>query len=137
MIPLIMLIDDDLVSQFDMRIKIKRHGLPSEIISYDCPIEALKWFEKWKESKGIFRLPSVLLLDWQMPQMNGFEFLEEAIARAIPLDNMDIYMASSYSNCLDEAKEEIKSKVRKRFIKPLSISNIKSIYENFCVKEKV
>ncbi|SHJ03172.1 response regulator [Pseudozobellia thermophila] len=137
MTPLIMLIDDDLVSQFDMRIKLKRHGLTSEIISYDCPIEALRWFEKWKESNGVFRLPSVLLLDWQMPKMNGFEFLEEAIARAIPLNEMDIYMASSYSNCLDEAPDEIKSRVKKRFIKPLSISNIKLLYTNLCVKEKL
>ncbi len=132
-----MLIDDDLVSQFDMRIKLQRHGQPSEILSYDCPIEALSWFEEWKLSNGGLRLPDILLLDWQMPKMDGFEFLEEAFERGIPLEEMDIYMASSYSNCLEKATEEIRSKVRRRFIKPLSRANVDIIFTNQALKEQV
>lgn len=137
MAPLIMLIDDDLVSQFDMRIKLQRHGLPSEIVSYDCPIEALQWFEEWQESAGTMRLPDVLLLDWQMPKMDGFEFLEEAITRGIPIEEMDIYVASSYSNCLKQATEEVRTKVNRRFIKPLSQANVDVIFSNQALKAEV
>ncbi|MDO1499367.1 hypothetical protein Q2T40_03810 [Winogradskyella maritima] len=50
---------------------------------------------------------------------------------------MDIYMASSYSNCLERAEEEVKSVVKRRFIKPLSRANVDIIFTNQALKEKV
>jgi len=67
----ILLIDDDVPTNFYNQYILKKHSNNCEIIVKTNGSEALEYLKK-------AALPHLIFLDINMPVMNGFEFLEEA-----------------------------------------------------------
>jgi len=80
------------------------------------------------------RKPSVILLDINMPRMNGFEFLEEyeKLIEKTELDEVSyilMFTTSDYSEDIKRAKQ-FKS-VSKYIVKPLTSENVDEIIDEF------
>lgn len=74
MIPRIFLLDDDVISLKLSERLIKQSGLVENVYTYNNAKEALSKIEKMHI---ISPKKSIILLDFKIPEMDGFEFLKE------------------------------------------------------------
>lgn len=72
---LVMVIDDTLIDQFVAERMIKLYGFSENVIVFDSGIKALEYFSRHDLLEE--DIPQVVFLDIRMPEMDGFEFLEE------------------------------------------------------------
>ena len=74
------------------------------------------------------KLPDLILLDLNMPVMNGWEFLDEFLKfKAIHQLEIPIFIISSTVHSQDIVKASTYSCVRKFFVKPLVIEDFEII----------
>jgi len=125
----ILLVDDDEINNFISIKLIKKALLSTEIVAClngKFAIEQLLEMQK----KGAEKLPDYILLDINMPIMNGWEFLDEYIRLNIdPVGKTKIFIISSsvFSNDINKARSY---PLVKSFIsKPLSVDKIKEMFE--------
>jgi response regulator RpfG family c-di-GMP phosphodiesterase len=125
----VLLIDDDEINNFISIKLIKKALLNTEIMAClngKFAIEQLSAIQRQDPSK----LPDYILLDINMPIMNGWEFLEEYNRLNIdPEGKSRIYIISSsvFSNDINKARSY---PLVKDFIsKPLNVEKIKELFE--------
>jgi len=125
----ILLVDDDEINNFISIKLIKKALLTTEIMAClngKFAIDQLVGIQKKDPNK----LPDYILLDINMPIMNGWEFLDEYKRLNIdPLGKSKIYIISSsvFSNDINKARSY---PLVKSFIsKPLSVEKIKEMFE--------
>jgi CheY-like chemotaxis protein len=124
----ILLVDDDEINNF-ISIKLIKKALDNTSISACLngrfAIEELAEIQKQDPSL----LPDFILLDINMPIMNGWEFLDEYKRLNIdPMGKSKIYIISSsvFSNDINKARSY---PLVKNFIsKPLSVDKIKEMF---------
>jgi CheY-like chemotaxis protein len=121
----ILLVDDDAGFNFLNRITLQENGI-------DCPVdialngkEALQYISA---SPG--DCPDVILLDLNMPVMDGFEFLGKFQKQALCCSNSRVFVLSSSEREEDKYKTMSQPVVKGFFSKPLSPDDIKEIMEH-------
>ena len=104
------MVTEDIIQNFDPTIKIFQ--------AYDGQeaLEMLNTFDKQ---------PTVILLDINMPRMNGFEFLEEYKKRTKKADVVALHTSSADEN--DQKKSQKYDFVRSYFVKPLEIADLEGL----------
>lgn len=114
----ILLVDDDDVFNFISKKLLQRTGIASEINTALNGEEALGLLNKYYMGKSA--LPDVILLDLNMPVMDGFSFLEAYKKISLPWNkNVCIIIVTSSINPADVLKAE-KLGVTRYLSKPLS-----------------
>jgi CheY-like chemotaxis protein len=108
----VLIIDDDDISNYTTRKTLQCYNLADKITVYDNPIEALN------DLKNNIIIPDIILLDIQMPLMDGFEFIEEF--KTIKTKST-IFLLTSSSYQLD--KERAKNFGISYMTKPLKFKN--------------
>jgi len=115
----VMLIDDN---EIDLKINSKLISLSNlfqEIIICQSGEEALDYLSRHMNDDD--KLPNFILLDIQMPEMDGFEFLEEYKKFSTTLtDKCPVAMLSSTLDFGDTQRAEANPYVIKLLKKPLS-----------------
>ncbi|WDF54943.1 response regulator [Mucilaginibacter sp. KACC 22063] len=125
----ILLVDDDEINNFISIKLIKKALISSDIKACLNGKFAIDELLKMKEA-GPEHLPDYILLDINMPLMNGWEFLDEYDRQNIdPTGKTKIFIISSsvFSNDINKAKSY---PLVKDFIsKPLNIDKIRELFE--------
>ena len=125
----ILLVDDDEINNFISIKLIKKALVSTEIVACLNGKFAIEQLVEM-QNKGPEKLPDYILLDINMPIMNGWEFLDEYKRLNIdPLGKTKIYIISSsvFSNDINKARSY---PLVKSFIsKPLSVEKIKEMFE--------
>ncbi|WP_442590990.1 response regulator [Pedobacter sp. AW31-3R] len=124
----VMLIDDNII---DLKINSKIitiTGLFDEIIMCQSAEEAIAYFQDHAAQPD--QLPNLILLDIQMPEMDGFEFLEQYKGfPEILKGKTSIAMLSSTLDFGDIRRAEANSYVIQLLKKPLMTANVQAIFE--------
>jgi CheY-like chemotaxis protein len=125
----VLLVDDDEINNFISIKLIKKALLNTEIMAClngKFAIEQLSEIQR----KDPAKLPDYILLDINMPIMNGWEFLDEYKRLNLdPLGKSKIFIISSsvFSNDINKARSY---PLVKDFIsKPLNVEKIKELFE--------
>ena len=123
------IIDDDLIYQFLIKEEIEYTNMVSKIMFFNNGEKALQFIENTLNNNKIDILPDIIFLDINMPVMDGWEFLE-AYAQIKPKveKKIVIYMVSSSTDIRDLDRAKSISEVSDYIIKPVSGSQLKSIF---------
>jgi CheY-like chemotaxis protein len=130
MIRKVLCVDDDTISLTISQLLLKRTGFASEVDTVIDGSEALEYFENLfsKDSDPVGNAPQLILLDINMPVMNGWEFLQEYNPRfAAKLVNTHIIILSSTIDPEDFALAKQYPVVMQFISKPLSIENLEEL----------
>ena len=123
----IMLVDDDEISNFISEKIIKNLGLSSNLKVVTNGRQALQFVKDHAITE--MPCPDFILLDINMPVMDGFQFLEEFGKMKIPgNENIKIVILTSSSNPMDVASAE-KFKISGYINKPLSKEKLQAVLE--------
>jgi CheY-like chemotaxis protein len=115
----IVIIDDDELSGVINELLIRKYDCVERIVVFDSPHDAIDYFASLK-NKALHedvRFPELVLTDFNMPGMNGFEVIESVRNLELPAEvNYCILSAS-----IDRMEPEILQKhhVLRQLIKPL------------------
>ena len=121
----VLIIDDDEISNFISQKLLEQCNIAESIYSYDSAKEALAFIEGCIKHGDL--VPDMILLDINMPLMNGWDFLKrfEAISGISKTTSLYILSSSVYSKDFDTAaKHEL---VNGYIVKPLSKEKIMEI----------
>lgn len=117
----IMLIDDSEIDNLVNKHILSKSNIANDILIFSLAQDALDFFSTTSENE----YPELILLDINMPIMNGFGFLQEyAKLLADKANNIDIYMLSSSVDPNDIRRSEEYSFVKGFISKPLSLDNL-------------
>ncbi len=114
----IWIIDDDLVSLFATRYRIKQSGSNAKVLDFDTAEIALQAYNKNKQ-KGK-ELPHIIFLDLIMPGMSGWQFLEHLAKISEARKKTQIFVLSAFSNYKDRMQAKAHTSIIGHFDKPLS-----------------
>ncbi|SMG20081.1 CheY chemotaxis protein or a CheY-like REC (receiver) domain [Marivirga sericea] len=117
-----LVIDDDEISVMLTDLMIRDSPLASEIITFSDGVYAIEYLK----NKYNVDTQYVIILDINMPLMNGWEFLER-IKSFVSTKNTYVFMLSSSSDEADIKKSSKFRLVEGYFMKPLQKEHLKQI----------
>lgn len=126
-IEFIMLIDDDFTTNHYHKLIVEEAQVCEKYVIYDMAKDALEYFkEEVKKENPV--IPNFLFLDINMPEMNGWRFLEEY--EKLGLENPPIIIMLTTSMNPSDEKEAEKYEMIKDFVyKPLRIEYLNKLQE--------
>ena len=138
MIKKVLCVDDDAISLTISQLLLKRTGFAAEVVTAIDGSDALEYFSDLFEDdpNELNKAPELILLDINMPVMNGWEFLQEYVTLyEKKLAHTKIVILSSTIDPEDFALAK-KYKVVIQFIsKPLSIENLEELKLHEAMKD--
>lgn len=121
-IPTLMLIDDSEIDQMIYRRIVKKSGIVGDLLQFTEADKALAHLKDDTEVK-----PDLILLDINMPGMDGFEFLETATKEIGAISCPVVVMLTTSLNPRDEERARSFELVRDFLHKPLSVDHLKTL----------
>ncbi|MBO9700965.1 MAG: response regulator [Sporocytophaga sp.] len=117
----VLLVDDDKINNYINLRLIRRIGLSEEIIVTNNGQEAINYLKKC----GKKDLPTLILLDINMPVMDGFEFLEEFEKQDLNTVERPMIVVLTTSTNTNDIKKVESSPIAAGYInKPLTEENL-------------
>ncbi len=128
----ILLIDDDEVDCMNVQRAFKRSNISNPLFIAHNGIEGLDMLRGTNAVNIIDPLPRIILLDINMPKMNGLEFLKE-IRKDSKLQNISVFVMTTSNDDKDRI-EAYNYNVAGYIVKPISFESFVSaiaILNNF------
>lgn len=135
MLQTVFIIDDDPITIKICELVIQNTKFSQSIVSFPNGKEAIDFFsdffEKSKRTENEHKAPELILLDLNMPIMNGWEFMEEYIRKyAARLENTDIAILSSSVNPQDFMKSQQYDVIIDFINKPLTVDLVNELKQH-------
>tara|TARA_R100000750_G_scaffold40276_1_gene26061 strand:- start:80 stop:523 length:444 start_codon:yes stop_codon:yes gene_type:complete len=131
MIKNVMLIDDNKIDLFVNQRIIEKYNPEIGIKTFNNAISAISFFKLLELNINMkpLTVPDVVLLDINMPEMNGFNFFKEFNRlNLIDKSKIDIYMLSS-SLCPDDIyRARMKTHCSGYITKPLTVPKLENVF---------
>lgn len=138
MINKILCVDDDSISLTISKLLLKRTGFTNDVVTAVDGSDALDYFKDLfaTSANPVEESPSLILLDINMPVMNGWEFLEAYIPLfSEKLPNTKVIILSSTIDPEDFSRAKKFPVVAQFVSKPLSVENLAELKENEFVQQ--
>ena len=128
---IVAIIDDDRVFQQVTRIKLARRQLARRVLMFSDGDQAMQFFAE--NAADPEQLPDIILLDLNMPIMDGWDFLE-AFAHIKPKlgKKVTIFVATSSVNPEDHRRAKTISEISDFIVKPIPDERLMRIFEPLC-----
>jgi CheY-like chemotaxis protein len=126
----IVVADDDLDDQDMIKLAFKNTNSTFEVIPVYNGLQLMDYLLKRESYKHITDQPDLIILDLNMPVMDGFEVLQEVHMRK-ELKDLPIYILSTSWQDRDKQKA-INLGARGFYTKPVSIRELNRIFEEVC-----
>lgn len=123
----LMLIDDSDIDNMVNKHILSKNTVAENIIVFSSAQEALVYLANNKTSQDPLILPNVILLDINMPIMNGFGFLNEFEKMDELVSKINVIMLTSSVDPNDIRKSKEYKSVKSFISKPLSLEHLESI----------
>ncbi|PRX56865.1 response regulator [Flagellimonas meridianipacifica] len=130
----VFLVDDDFIFREAAEVLITSSGLTDEVFHFENGLEAYNRLEELSETPE--HLPEIMLLDINMPVMNGWELLEELRqVKSVVRDSIQIHILTS-----SIAPEDLNLSKEYEFIdgyitKPLTRADLKKLSQSTVAEE--
>jgi CheY-like chemotaxis protein len=122
-------IDDDKIFRFAIDKAAKQTGMVEEVIFFRDGEEGINFIRK--NASNEMELPDLILLDINMPIMNGWEFLEEYVnIEPTITKKMPIYILSSSIDRKDFKKSDMFACIKEYLVKPFTQEKLKQVFSN-------
>ncbi|HDZ14252.1 hypothetical protein LCGC14_1121820 [marine sediment metagenome] len=125
-IPILWLIDDDVICRYACNYKLEQSGKKFEIIGHSSAFEGLTSLAAFLHENK--KLPDIILLDLNMPGMDGWSFIEEIEKMGDTVSKIQIYILTSFTNLNDRKIAQQHPLIKGFFRKPLSLANVEVIF---------
>jgi two-component system, chemotaxis family, chemotaxis protein CheY len=122
------LIDDDEIYQLLTGKMIENTGLVEDLLSFGDGQEALDYLLTHQQDAD--RLPDMILLDLEMPFMDGWQFLEQYSNLKFPKEIV-LFINSSSTSLADQERSRQFPQVRGYLIKPLTREQFEALLHSF------
>ncbi len=122
------IIDDDPIFIFGLKKVMNSVDFAEEVLVYKNGEDALENLIAIKDDKEA--LPEVILLDLNMPIMDGWQFLDEFTQAKVD-KKITVYIVSSSIDPLDYEKTKKYSHIENYIIKPVQTDDLKTILKTF------
>lgn len=123
----ILLVDDDRVANFLSEKIIAAMGIAEEVFSVTNGREALNVLSQSHTDQKA--LPDVIILDLNMPIMDGFEFIRAFQKLNIPQKEQMIIIVVTSSNNPEDIERAKSYGIKHYLTKPISLESVKSIIQ--------
>ena len=125
--PLVWIIDDDDISKYVMKRNLRKLSV-TNVFEFPDSVKPLEILSDNFESTN--ELPDIILLDLNMPFLNGFQFVEEfKVANEKIKKDIQIYILTSSISSEDVDRAKSFPEISEYFIKPITLRNLSRIVD--------
>jgi len=125
----IVIVDDDELSGVINELLIRKYDCAEKIIVFGDPQDAVDYFTELKaQATPDTHYPELVLTDFNMPGMNGFELVRELRGLDLPQEIFYCILSASI-DMIDPITLE-KNHIFKQLIKPLDKKEFMAMYNN-------
>lgn len=122
----VLLVDDDDIVNSINKVIIKHAKFADEIVSETIASNAISYIKKQQEAGT---LPELIFLDINMPEMDGWDFVDEYVKLGLDEEGPRIIMLTSSINPRDENRASLIDEITDFMSKPLSPEILEKIYK--------